>query len=427
MDYDCFWKVLEVTWAIFAGRITAYMQIPAIDLTAYEYTLPEEKIAKFPLAKRDASKLLHYKDGQISHLNFSNIPDLLPADTLLVYNDTKVIPARLIFQRETGARIEIFLLQPISPTTVIPEIMLAKHPVIWETMIGNSKKWKDGEILKGVIQLQGSTITLFAKLIDRESRQVEFSWDNAEVAFVDVVEASGEVPLPPYLNRKPIEEDKSRYQTVYSEKEGAVAAPTAGLHFTPEIFERLKTKGIKEAQVTLHVSAGTFQPIKASQVTEHPMHSEQIHVDRKTIETIIPNLGKIVTVGTTSVRTLESLYWYGVKLLEGKGEELRIEKLFPYEDRESLPSAQKSYEAILIHMKEKGLQTIMGTTEIFIFPGYEFKIVKGLITNFHQPGSTLILLIATILGEDWRRVYKDALANNYRFLSYGDSSLLWIE
>ncbi|WP_192349057.1 S-adenosylmethionine:tRNA ribosyltransferase-isomerase [Algoriphagus sp. Y33] len=402
------------------------MQIPAIDLTAYEYTLPPEKIAKFPLVKRDSSKLLHYKEGRISHQNFSSIPDLLPSDTLLVYNDTKVIPARLIFQRETGARIEIFLLQPISPTTVIPEIMLAKHPVIWETMIGNAKKWKDGEILKGLIPLQDGTITLQAKLIHREARQVEFSWDNEEVTFVDVVEASGEVPLPPYLNRKPIEEDKSRYQTVYSEKEGAVAAPTAGLHFTPEIFGQLKSKGIKQTQVTLHVSAGTFQPIKAKEVAEHPMHSEQIHVSRETIERISAHLGKVVTVGTTSVRTLESLYWYGVKLLEGKDEELKIGKLFPYENRVSLPTAQESYKAILALMHKKGLETIMGTTEIFIFPGYKFKIVQGLITNFHQSGSTLILLIATILGEDWKRVYAEALANDYRFLSYGDSSLLWI-
>ncbi|MEP1088677.1 S-adenosylmethionine:tRNA ribosyltransferase-isomerase [Algoriphagus sp.] len=402
------------------------MQIPAIDLRDYEYTLPEEKIAKHPLAKRDASKLLHYKDGQISHLNFGAIPDLLPADTLLVYNDTKVIPARLIFQRETGARIEIFLLQPTSPTTVIPEIMLAKHPVVWETMIGNAKKWKDGEVLYGQIPFEGSTITLQAKLIDRETRKVEFTWDNTDVAFVDVVEASGEVPLPPYLNRKPIEEDKSRYQTVYSSKEGAVAAPTAGLHFTSEVFERLRNKGIKEAQVTLHVSAGTFQPIKASQVTDHPMHSEQIHVNRETVEKILLDLEHVVAVGTTSVRTLESLYWYGVKLLEKKGTELKIDKLFPYEVREILPSAKASYGAILSYMKEMELDTIMGTTEIFIFPGYEFKIVKGLITNFHQPGSTLILLIATILGEDWKRVYGEALENDYRFLSYGDSSLLWI-
>ena len=402
------------------------MQIPKIDLKDYEYTLPEERIAKFPLKKRDDSKLLQYKNGEISHWNFYDIPALLPKDSLLVYNDTKVIPARLIFQRETGARIEIFLLQPILPTTVIPEIMLAKHPVVWETMIGNAKKWKDGEILTGRVLLNQKEILLQAKLLDRESRKVEFSWNDSQVAFVDVVEASGEVPLPPYLNRKPETEDKNRYQTVYSEKEGAVAAPTAGLHFTPEIFEKLKLKGIKKKQLTLHVSAGTFQPIKAKDVTEHPMHSEQIHVNRETIESVLAMEGKIIAVGTTSVRTLESLFWYGVKLIEDKGEELKIEKLFPYQSRATIPSLKESFEAILKLMSQKNLDTIMGTTEIFIFPGYTYRVVNGLITNFHQPGSTLILLIATILGEDWRKVYNTALENNYRFLSYGDSSLLWL-
>jgi S-adenosylmethionine:tRNA ribosyltransferase-isomerase len=402
------------------------MQIPKIDLKDYEYTLPEERIAKFPLKKRDDSKLLQYENGEISHWNFYDIPALLPKDSLLVYNDTKVIPARLIFQRETGARIEIFLLQPILPTTVIPEIMLAKHPVVWETMIGNSKKWKDGEILTGRVILNQKEILLQAKLLDRESRRVEFSWNDSQVAFVDVVEASGEVPLPPYLNRKPETEDKNRYQTVYSEKEGAVAAPTAGLHFTPEIFEKLKLKGIKKTQLTLHVSAGTFQPIKAKDVTEHPMHSEQIHVNRETIESVLAMEGKIIAVGTTSVRTLESLFWYGVKLIENKGEELKIEKLFPYQTRESIPTLKESFEAILGYMCQKNLETIMGTTEIFIFPGYTYRVVNGLITNFHQPGSTLILLIATILGNDWRSVYNSALDNDYRFLSYGDSSLLWL-
>lgn len=409
------------------AAIRPTMQINELDLKSYQYTLPEEKIAKFPLVKRDASKLLHYKAGQISHLNFSSISDLLPTDSLLVYNDTKVIPARLIFQRESGARIEIFLLQPILPTTVIPEIMLAKHPVVWQTMIGNAKKWKDGEILKSILYFNGRTVILQAKLIDRLTRYVEFSWDDAEVAFVDVVAASGEVPLPPYLNRKPVEEDKARYQTFYSEKEGAVAAPTAGLHFTSELFDKLNSKGIKLTQVTLHVSAGTFQPIKEAQVTAHPMHSEQIHVSREAIEQIMLNLGKVIAVGTTSVRTLESLYWYGVKLLEAKGDDLQIQKLFPYETRLSLPTAKKSYQTILNYMKANGMETLMGTTEIFIFPGYKFKIVSGLITNFHQPGSTLILLIAAILGDDWKRVYAEALATDYRFLSYGDSSLLWME
>jgi S-adenosylmethionine:tRNA ribosyltransferase-isomerase len=402
------------------------MEIPKINLSDYEYTLPEERIAKFPLEKRDASKLLHYREGKIKHFHFYDVPELLPADTLLVYNDTKVIPARLIFQRETGAKIEIFLLQPVAPTTVIPEIMLAKHPVTWETMIGNAKKWKDGEILKGQVQLKGQEVVLSAKLIDREMKRVEFSWDNSGVAFVDLVEASGEVPLPPYLNRKPNEEDKSRYQTVYSKKEGAVAAPTAGLHFTDEVFEKLRAKGIREAEVTLHVSAGTFQPITAKNVLEHPMHSEQIQVSRETIEKLLKEKGKIVAVGTTSIRTLESLFWYGVKLVEEKGEELFVPKLFPYEKRERIPSKVEALSAILNLMDKTGTDTVMGNTEIFIFPGYRYQIVNGLITNFHQPGSTLILLIATILGEDWKKVYQEALEKDYRFLSYGDSSLLWI-
>jgi S-adenosylmethionine:tRNA ribosyltransferase-isomerase len=402
------------------------MQIPKIDLSEYEYTLPDERIAKFPLEKRDASKLLYVQDGKIEHLHFYDLPDLLPADTLLVYNDTKVIPARLIFQRETGARIEIFLLQPIAPTTVIPEIMLAKHPVTWETMIGNAKKWKDGEILKGQVQINGQDIVLSAKLIDREKKAVEFSWDDAEIAFVDLVEASGEVPLPPYLNRKPNAEDKSRYQTVYSKKEGAVAAPTAGLHFTDEIFEKLRSKGIQEAQVTLHVSAGTFQPIKAENVLEHPMHSEQIQINREMIEKLLAQKGKTVAVGTTSVRTLESLFWFGVKLLEGKGEEFSIEKLYAYQDRRRTPHKSESLRAVLDFMKKNGLESILGNTEIFIFPGYQYRMIEGLITNFHQPGSTLILLIATILGENWKNIYEEALDREYRFLSYGDSSLLWI-
>jgi len=407
-------------------EIKPTMQIPKINLKAYEYTLPEERIAKFPLKKRDDSKLLHYKNGVISHFNFHQIPDLLPADSLLVYNDTKVIPARLIFQRETGAKIEIFLLQPLLPTTVIPEIMLAKHPVVWETMIGNSKKWKDGEILTGSVSLDGKEILLKATLLDRESRTVEFAWNDATIAFVDVIEASGEVPLPPYLNRKPEADDKNRYQTVYSEKEGAVAAPTAGLHFTKEIFERLEKKGILKTQVTLHVSAGTFQPIKANEVSEHPMHSEQIHVSKSAIKSVLAMEGKIIAVGTTSIRTLESLFWYGVKLIEEKGEELKIEKLFPYESRERIPTPEESFDAILTYMHRQNLETIMGTTEIFIFPGYSYQVVNALITNFHQPGSTLILLIATILGDDWRKVYDCALAEDYRFLSYGDSSLLWL-
>ncbi len=397
-----------------------------VNLQEYEYTLPEERIAKYPLEKRDSSKLLHYQSGKISHHHFFDLPDFLDKGTLLVYNDTKVIPARLIFQRETGARIEIFLLNPVQPTTVIPEIMLSTQPVTWQTMIGNAKKWKSGEILKGVIEIQGHTVVLEARLVDKENKWVEFDWNSESVPFVDIVESSGEVPLPPYLNRKAEESDKDRYQTVYSEKEGAVAAPTAGLHFTEEVFEKLRKKGIEEAQVTLHVSAGTFQPIKVDDVTAHPMHSEQIHLQKSTIEKLLNQQGSIVAVGTTSVRTLESLYWYGVQLLENKGTAFKVAKLIPYDSRESLPSKNEALQAVLNQMEAEGKVEIMGETEIFIFPGYQFQMIDGLITNFHQPGTTLMLLIGSLIGDDWKKVYQEALDNDYRFLSYGDSSLLWI-
>lgn len=397
-----------------------------VNLQEYEYTLPEERIAKYPLEKRDSSKLLHYQSGKISHHHFFDLPDFLDKGTLLVYNDTKVIPARLIFQRETGARIEIFLFNPVQPTTVIPEIMLSTQPVTWQTMIGNAKKWKSGEILKGVIEIQGQKVVLEAKLVDKENKWVEFDWNSESVPFVDIVESSGEVPLPPYLNRKAEESDKDRYQTVYSEKEGAVAAPTAGLHFTEEVFKNLRKKGIQEAQVTLHVSAGTFQPIKVDDVTAHPMHSEQIHLQKSTIEKLLNQEDPIVAVGTTSVRTLESLYWYGVQLLENKGTAFQVAKLIPYDTRESLPSKNESLQAVLNQMEAEGKVEIMGETEIFIFPGYQFQMIDGLITNFHQPGTTLMLLIGSLIGDDWKKVYQEALDNDYRFLSYGDSSLLWI-
>ena len=291
---------------IFVDRLPISMEIPSIDLKDYEYTLPEERIAKFPLEKRDSSKLLEFRNGSIQHHHFFDLPTLLDSNSLLVYNNTKVIPARLVFQRPTGARIEVFLLQPISPTQVISEIMVSKGPVIWETMIGNLKKWKEKEHLQGVLTVFDKKVVLTAKIVNRELKQVEFSWDNEEISFVDLVEACGETPLPPYLNRKADKEDKSRYQTVYSEKEGAVAAPTAGLHFTQEVLDALRQKGIQEAALTLHVSAGTFQPIKVETVEAHPMHSEQLEINRETIEKLLSHEGKIIAVGTTSVRTLES-------------------------------------------------------------------------------------------------------------------------
>lgn len=402
------------------------MEIQRIDLKEYEYTLPEERIAKHPLEKRDHSKLLEYKKGSIHHRYFFDLPALLDSDSLLVYNNTKVIPARLVFQRQTGARIEVFLLQPISPSRVMSEIMASKKSVVWETMIGNLKKWKEGEALHGTVTVANQQVVLTARLMNRALNQVEFSWSDGQIAFVDLVEACGETPLPPYLNRKAQEEDKSRYQTVYSEKEGAVAAPTAGLHFTEEIFEGLRKKGIQEASLTLHVSAGTFQPIKVQTVEEHPMHSEQMEIKLETIEKLLKHEGKIVAVGTTSVRTLESMYWFGVQLLENRGSIFEIDKLAPYARRDYLPTAKEALEAIVLEMNAKSIDSLLGTTEIFLFPGYQFQLVDGLITNFHQPGSTLILLIAALLGEDWNKVYEEALTNDYRFLSYGDSSLLWV-
>jgi S-adenosylmethionine:tRNA ribosyltransferase-isomerase len=398
-------------------------EITEVKLSDYNYCLPEEKIAKFPLPNRDASKLLHFEGETISHHSFRDITTLIPEESLLVFNNTKVIPARLIFERSTGAKIELFLLKPVSPSTVINQVMESHGPVIWETMIGNLKKWKDNEILEGKILHNGSELLIQAKLVDRDSRLVEFQW-NRDLPFVAVVEASGEVPLPPYLNRKATEEDRPRYQTVYSKKEGAVAAPTAGLHFTPSILEQLSSQNIDLEYLTLHVSAGTFQPIKEEMVNNHPMHSEQVIVTRTVLANLLKDYKNIIAVGTTSMRSLESLYWYGVKLLQDDGSDFFIPKLYPYQ-HQVLPSMIESFEKILLHMEENKMDEIIGSTEIFILPGYDFKVCNGLITNFHQPSSTLILLVAAFTHGKWKQIYDQALEKEYRFLSYGDSSLLW--
>ncbi|AWW29007.1 S-adenosylmethionine:tRNA ribosyltransferase-isomerase [Echinicola strongylocentroti] len=398
---------------------------PDIKLSDYHYHLPEDRIAKFPLEKRDRSKLLHFEDGKIGHHHFYDLPELLPSDTLMVFNNTKVIPARLIFQRESGARIEIFLLQPIAPSTVINQIMQHTGSVTWQAMIGNSKKWKDGEILTGKVLINDRPLTITASLANRTDRQVTINWEDEQLPFAAVVEAAGEVPLPPYLNRKATSEDKPRYQTVYSKKEGAVAAPTAGLHFTDEILKTLSDQGIKTDYLTLHVGAGTFQPIKDEIVTHHPMHSEQVVVSKENIQYLLGHKGNIVAVGTTSMRSLESIYWYGVKLLNGDGKDFLIPKLYPYQQRLKKASFEESFRAIMDHMTEENLNEITGSTEIFIMPGYRFKVCNGLLTNFHQPASTLILLVAAFTKGHWQKIYSEALSHDYRFLSYGDSSLLW--
>lgn len=394
-------------------------------LQDYHYELPEELIAKFPLEKRDASRLLHFEDGLVSHHQFSELSALLPPNSHLFFNDTKVIPARLLFKKPTGSTIEIFLLHPIAPSPLIPLSMESPSPVVWNCMIGNLKRWKDGERLQGEIAIGGLHYTIQALLVDKESKSVEFSWNPSDLPFASLVEACGEVPLPPYLNRKAIDSDKVRYQTIYSKMEGAVAAPTAGLHFTSTSLEKINKKGISINYLTLHVGAGTFQPIKHENITEHPMHCEQMVFSKENVQKLYEAKGNIVAVGTTSMRSMESLYWFGVKLESEEKPDFFIEKLYPYKQHEKLPSKRKSFEAVLNYMRNSQLEQLTGSTEIFIFPGYSFKVCNGLITNFHQPGSTLMLLIAAFTKDHWKEIYQQAIKKKYRFLSYGDSSLLW--
>ncbi|MBX2842512.1 MAG: S-adenosylmethionine:tRNA ribosyltransferase-isomerase [Flammeovirgaceae bacterium] len=397
-----------------------------IKLADFQYELQDNRIAKYPLEKRDESKLLLYRDQKIAHHTFKNLPDFISDEYQLIFNNTKVLPARIYFQKESGATIEVFLLHPVSPTPLVQEAMLVKDTTIWECTIGNLKRWKEDQVLKRNLIVGEYEIELQAQLIDREKRYVQFSWKEERTHFVDVVIAAGEVPLPPYLNRKPTSKDKDTYQTIYSKEEGAVAAPTAGLHFTTEVLENLQKQGVLMDEVTLHVGAGTFQPIKTENVLEHTMHNEQVVISRENLLVLLQNK-KVIPVGTTSMRTLESLYWFGVKLLdETEKNDFFIAKLYPYQDRKTnLPDKLTAFKAILDYMDRYNLQQITGETEIFIFPGYQFKVCEALITNFHQPSSTLILLVAAFIGNDWRKIYREALNNDYRFLSYGDSSLLF--
>jgi len=385
------------------------------------YNLPEERIAKYPLAHRDQSKLLYYHKDKLVDKTFNELPELLDKESTLFFNDTKVIPARLFFTKDTGALIEVFLLEPVLPSPVVSVAMEATGKVIWQCMVGNYKKWKDGQTLKLDLEDDGKTIQLSASIYNREEIKISFEWNDANYSLAEIIELAGKVPLPPYLNRESESSDKERYQTVYSQNKGAVAAPTAGLHFTDEVLEELKRKGVKESFLTLHVSAGTFQPLKVENPEDHPMHSEQMVVSRMAIENILESK-KVIAVGTTSMRTLESLFWYGVRLINGNSA-FKIEKLEIYQEG-TLPSRKESFQAILDHMIENKLDTLHGETEIFIMGDYPFMVCDGLITNFHQPGSTLLMLVNSFLNGNWKSVYDHALKNGYRFLSYGDSSLL---
>ena len=409
------------------------MKLPEILLADYEYDLPDGKIARYPVEPRDSSKLMVYRNGEITHKHFTDITDYLPQKSFLVFNDTKVIPARVFFTTTTGAVIEAFLLHPEEPTRIINDAMQQTTFSVWSCMVGNKKRWKLPETLQCTLQIDSHEVFVFAEWADYEQNWVTFRWESNSpkaFSFVEIIRALGEIPLPPYLNRKTEEHDLETYQTVYSKIEGAVAAPTAGLHFTDRVFEKIVEKGIGHDFVTLHVGAGTFQPVKVANAIEHTMHAEQVVYKRELIQNLMAHLDSIVVVGTTSMRSLESLYWFGVQLLE-KGvinqdahEAFFIAKLTPYQDYEKTPTAYESLNAVLDYMRLNGLSEVMGETEIMIFPSYTFRICKGLITNYHQPKSTLMLLVAAFVGENWRIIYDEALANDYRFLSYGDSSLL---
>lgn len=394
--------------------------VKSLNLSDYNYELPEERIAYHPLPQRDDAKLLCYTSGKISHENFKDLPALLPENSLLFFNDTRVIPARLIFSKSSGASIEVFLLEPIEPYTLYQLAITSSSPCVWKCSIGNLKRWKHGSALN---QLLSDETTLCVHLKDREEGLVEFYWDNPEKNFLEVIEQMGKVPLPPYIKREAAADDEQRYQTVYSKHQGAVAAPTAGLHFTEDILHDLNKKNIALQHLTLHVSAGTFQPIKVENFLEHQMHHEQLIIKRENIEALLDTSKKIIAVGTTAMRTLESLYWWAVKLKSNPKAPFNIEKLFPYQDNSIRLNKAEAAEVILAYMNQQKIDAISGETSIFIFPGYKFRVCDGLITNFHQPGSTLILLVAAFVGEDWKLIYNEALRNNYRFLSYGDSNL----
>ncbi len=395
-----------------------------IDINDFNYPLDEDRIARYPLEKRDESMLLVCHPGaSIRHLRFKDIAGEIPAHSLIIYNNTKVIHARVEFQKPTGARIEIFCLSPVSPVDY-QLIFSTTHKCTWTCMVGNLKKWKD-EILVQEVVISSTPVILKAKLLGRDSKNaplIEFTW-NKEYTFSEVLEAVGKIPIPPYLNRDTEAIDATRYQTVYSKHNGSVAAPTAGLHFTQEVFKSLKKNAVHTAEVTLHVGAGTFQPVKAENALEHEMHGEQVIVTRQLLHRILKQEGRIIATGTTTLRTLESIFWLGVKAM--RNEDLDFLPQWYWKNKPESLTLKSAIEALLRSMDREGRDFIIATTEIMIVPGYQFKVVDGIITNFHQPKSTLLLLISAFIGASWKTVYDYALKNNFRFLSYGDSSLLW--
>lgn len=400
--------------------------VQGISTSVYAYDLPDEKIAKYPLEERDLSKLLVWKNGQIQDDQFVNLPAHLPASSLLIFNNTKVIRARLHFQKESGAKIEIFCLDPVTPSDYQIAFQTTQS-CVWKCMIGNQKKWK-GEKLRKIIRIDEKEVELCAAQTDPEWNKslIRFSWNNADFEFSKIIEHAGSLPIPPYLNRETEQSDLERYQTVYSRIKGSVAAPTAGLHFTEKVISHLEKEGHRLAELTLHVGAGTFQPVKSATISGHDMHSEHFYITRECLSNLIHHSGKKIAVGTTSVRTLESLYWLGVQAISNPEIEmgnLSVSQWEGYPVNEKSHQVKETLNALLALLDKHQSDILSASTQIIIAPGYQFRVVDGLITNFHQPQSTLLLLISAYLGDDWRRIYNHALENSYRFLSYGDSNL----
>lgn len=395
-----------------------------IAIEEYDYALPNERIAKFPLANRDESKLLVYKNNSFEETIFNRLPDYLNNDTLLVFNNTKVIHARLFFRKETGSLIEIFCLEPYN--MAISSAFEQRNHCTWLCFVGNNKKWKNGTLSRTItIANKSVTLSVDRKQAVSNAWVVDFEWNDSELSFAHVIEHFGVIPLPPYLNREAVDSDKQRYQTVYAKHEGSVAAPTAGLHFSDYVFDSLEKKGIAKEFVTLHVGAGTFKPVDSATIGEHEMHIEKIEVTKQNIIRLLQYMSKtIIPVGTTSVRTLESVYWFGVKLgIDATIEQMHISQWEPYELVDYALSAEESLHNVLDFMDRNAINTLYGDTQLMIAPGYKYHLVKGIVTNFHQPKSTLLLLVSALIGDKWKEGYTYALQHDFRFLSYGDSCL----
>lgn len=396
-----------------------------IRIDDYNYPLPQELIAQYPLEQRDASRLLVYSCGEISENKFRNIHQLLPSESMLVFNDTRVIRARFLFYKPSGARIEIFCLEPISPTPDFGRAFAARDESHWKCYVGNLKKWKSGRLQSvAVIDDQQTEILAEQTGLEKDTVNIRFTWSRNNLSFATIMDAAGHIPLPPYIQRDDETLDAMRYQTIFAHEPGSVAAPTAALHFTDSVMSNLASRGIASQKVTLHVSAGTFKPVSADTIGEHDMHYEHYTVTREFIESLLSHSGKpVIPVGTTSMRTLESLYWLGVRLKHNSQRELITAQWEPYLNENSILAPADALETILNFMKTNGIETLHSSTGLLIAPGYRFRICNGLITNFHMPQSTLLLLVAALVGEEWRKAYDFAIRKKFRFLSYGDSCL----